>query len=547
MTASAYERVVAYHQATKHHFNRYARSAGFMDWANQPDPFRTFEGAERLPLPLVPDTPALPYDDLHTPVAGPPMPLNDENLSSFLALSMGLSAWKKAGASRWALRINPSSGNLHPTETHLVLPAHGGSTGGVYHYASFDHALERRADLPEGCWPPMVSHFGGPGFLVALSSIHWRESWKYGERAFRYCLLDAGHALAALSYAARLHNWRLVCLSGASDRQIKTLLGFDRTGWHALEEEVPELICWVSTETGGGAAAQYLTDQLVEPFQGLALHGTPNPLSAKPVDWSAIADVSDAVKKSQTTAEPGHLEPMPQSAIPTGRSAAEVIRQRRSAVNYHPQDSISTQTFLSILSPTLARRGAPPFAALSMPAGVHLLLFVHRVEGTPPGLYLLARRSDHLAGMQARWRKDFLWQPVQAGLPLYRLLEGDVTGDAMELSCHQEIAGQSAFAVAMVAAFEENLRLAPHKYRHLHWECGMIGQVLYLGAEAHGIRGTGIGCFFDDPVHRLLGIEDHRYQTLYHFTVGHPIEDKRLETLAAYHHLDPRAIACKKV
>jgi SagB-type dehydrogenase family enzyme len=235
MTAAAYERVVAYHQATKHHFDRYARSAGFMDWANQPNPFRYFEGAKKFPLPLVPDTPDLPYDDLHTPVTGPPMPLNHKSLSSFLALSMGLSAWKKAGASRWALRINPSSGNLHPTETHLVLPAHSGSTGGVYHYLCFDHALERRADLPEGCWPPMVSHFGGPGFLVALSSIHWRESWKYGERAFRYCLLDAGHALAALSYAARLHNWMLTCLSGTSDRQINTLLGFDRTSWHALE------------------------------------------------------------------------------------------------------------------------------------------------------------------------------------------------------------------------------------------------------------------------------------------------------------------------
>ena len=66
----------------------------------------------------------------------------------------------------------------------------------------------------------------------------------------------------------------------------------------------------------------------------------------------------------------------------------------------------------------------------------------------------------------------------------------------------------------------------------------MIGQILYLGAEAHGIRGTGIGCFFDDPVHRLLGIGDMRYQSLYHFTAGFPVEDSRLETLPAYHHID---------
>ena len=62
----------------------------------------------------------------------------------------------------------------------------------------------------------------------------------------------------------------------------------------------------------------------------------------------------------------------------------------------------------------------------------------------------------------------------------------------------------------------------------------MIGQVLYLEAEAAGVRGTGIGCFFDDPVHSLLGLETQRFQSLYHFTVGHPIEDQRLTTLPAY-------------
>jgi len=62
----------------------------------------------------------------------------------------------------------------------------------------------------------------------------------------------------------------------------------------------------------------------------------------------------------------------------------------------------------------------------------------------------------------------------------------------------------------------------------------MIGQVLYLEAEAAGLRGTGIGCFFDDGMHNLLGLKDRRYQSLYHFTVGGPLEDERLTTLPAY-------------
>jgi hypothetical protein len=74
-------------------------------------------------------------------------------------------------------------------------------------------------------------------------------------------------------------------------------------------------------------------------------------------------------------------------------------------------------------------------------------------------------------------------------------------------------------------------------YRRLFWECGLIGQVLYLEAEAAGVRGTGIGCYFDDPVHKLLGFSDTRYQSLYHFTIGGPLDDARLQTLPPYAHL----------
>ena len=66
----------------------------------------------------------------------------------------------------------------------------------------------------------------------------------------------------------------------------------------------------------------------------------------------------------------------------------------------------------------------------------------------------------------------------------------------------------------------------------------MLGQVLYLEAEAAGVRGTGIGCFFDDPVHEIVGIKGRSFQSLYHFTVGGPVEDGRLMTLPPYHNLN---------
>ena len=78
------------------------------------------------------------------------------------------------------------------------------------------------------------------------------------------------------------------------------------------------------------------------------------------------------------------------------------------------------------------------------------------------------------------------------------LAEGNYRQQAMMVSCHQDIAGSSAFSLGMIARFKDAIADEPFRYRHLFWETGMIGQILYLEAEAHGVGGTGIGCFFDD-------------------------------------------------
>ncbi|WP_054775049.1 nitroreductase family protein [Methylogaea oryzae] len=89
----------------------------------------------------------------------------------------------------------------------------------------------------------------------------------------------------------------------------------------------------------------------------------------------------------------------------------------------------------------------------------------------------------------------------------------------------------------MLAEFDAALDEGPWAYRRLFWESGLIGQALYLEAEAAGVRGTGIGCFFDDALHETLGIAGTALQSLYHFTVGAPLIDERLRTRPPYEHL----------
>jgi hypothetical protein len=112
------------------------------------------------------------------------------------------------------------------------------------------------------------------------------------------------------------------------------------------------------------------------------------------------------------------------------------------------------------------------------------------------------------------------------------------------VSCHQDIAADGAFSLGMIADFSGPLQSqGAHWYRRLFWEAGALGHVLYLEAEAAldsggPIRATGIGCYFDDVFHELCGISSDEFQSLYHFTVGGPVDDARLRTTAPYEHLD---------
>ncbi len=210
------ERVRAYHERTKHQPDRFAPGPETLDWDAQPAPFRRFEGAPVVVLPL--DT---------IPEAGSPLSLT--SLATLLRLSLAITGWKSQGPDRWAVRANPSSGNLHPVEAYVIVSGVAGLDAGVYHYRPEDHALERRAHFAAA---NAAKPAGRPtrALSVALTTIGCREAWKYGERGFRYCQLDVGHATAALAYAAVTLGWRAREQPQVGSRAMARVLGLDRSG-----------------------------------------------------------------------------------------------------------------------------------------------------------------------------------------------------------------------------------------------------------------------------------------------------------------------------
>ena len=215
-------------------------------------------------------------------------------------------------------------------------------------------------------------------------------------------------------------------------------------------------------------------------------------------------------------------------------AAAQIIRQRRSLLACDGSIAIPAARFYRMLY----RAMPEPRDAIPWAPAIHFGLFVHRVEGIEPGLYALARDAGKLAKLKAAMHGHFAWEKPPGcpeGLPLHLLERGDARQLATQVSCRQDIAGEGAFSLGMLAEYQASLVAhGPSFYRRLYREAGAIGQVLYLEAEAAGVRATGIGCFFDDPVHQVFGLRDLEFQSLYHFTVGGYVDDPRLTTLPPY-------------
>ncbi len=521
-----------------------------MDWKSQPDPFRCYDQSLTLPLdhPQITEMPT--YDSLFDTWQEPTAPINRDSISRLFYESLAISAWKQAGGNRWSLRVNPSSGDLHPTEAYLIAgPIKDLSeVTAIYHYSVYGHALERRIILTKEEWNAISQKLPPDSLLISLTSIYWRESWKYGERAFRYCHHDVGHAIGTVTFAAASLGWKARLIHSVTDDDLATLLGLRQQ--KGIEAEHPDCLLVIFPLDENITPTDLIVNlptALLERFKTIDFEGCPNTLSNYHHNWPIIDTVAEACHFD------GHY-PLNHKQYPVIKhnskiefdedrqiSARRIIRERRSALAMDGHGTISKDTFYRMMMHVSPHFGKNIIEVLPWQAQVSLALFIHRVDDLPTGLYLLVRDPGHEPSLKKALRTEFRWDKPKGcpeSLPLYLLQVADTRDTARIISCYQDIAADGAFALGMLAEFDASLaRHGALFYTRLFWETGLIGQILYLEAEAAGIRSTGIGCFFDDAMHEVLGISDHSWQSLYHFTVGTPVDDPRLQTLPSYWYL----------
>jgi SagB-type dehydrogenase family enzyme len=536
---------VGYHERTEHRLpDRFAASLGYLDWESQPDPFRRYEGAERLELPLCEPSPgsAPSWAVTRSSAAISPVALDVDAFSQLLYDSLAISAWKQSGRSRWALRCNPSSGNLHPTEAYALVGPIAGLSGGpaLLHYAPEDHAVEVRRWIAPPVFEDWCRQLPTGTFVLGLSSIVWREAWKYGERAFRYCMHDVGHAMQAIAIAARMMGWRVRRIEGVTADQLDRLLALDSsTGPEAERADVLLAIESLPTAADDGPVCIRLDDKALAGLCPPSL-GTANSLSAGHQDWTVLAEVERATRDRGSpqgdidNARVGGSADMPESSPP----ARVLARRRRSAVDFDGSSTMSREQLYRMLVALMPDLTPSLWTAFPHRPRVHPVICLHRIGGLQPGLALLVRNRADEPALRAAISRAQPWETLPGcpeGLPLYRLLTGDARALGRLVHCHQDIGADGALVASMIASFDDALvRFGAPAWRHLHWEAGAIGQLLYLEAEALSLSATGIGCFFDHAVHALLGLAGGRFRMLYGTAIGRAVHDPRIQTLPAY-------------
>ncbi len=199
-----------YHDMTKHSYNSVRTNPNRLSWEDQPSTYKNY-----------PDS--FPKQKLDL----------EKEEDDFLYHIAGLTAKKSYPSGEYYLRINPSAGALYPNELYMQIRGVEGRIDGVYHYevSSSSLTLLHTLEKEEGMEPYLGFKTAMRGYLFLVSAIYYRSAWKYKNRAFRYCLLDAGHLLGSIEAAALLKPHAVQMLYAIEREKLNRMFGFEEKEW----------------------------------------------------------------------------------------------------------------------------------------------------------------------------------------------------------------------------------------------------------------------------------------------------------------------------
>jgi SagB-type dehydrogenase family enzyme len=477
----------AYHDGTKHSYQSIRTNPHYLDWENQPIPFKIYSKLEPIPLPQHLSSSgmaALQAISIPETRADTPVIPSIQTFAEIFYLSAGVTKRRRHPGGEMLFRAAACTGALYHIDLYCICGDLPDLPAGVYHFGPHDFALRK---LRNGDCRAVVARASGneaavseaPVILVSVST-YWRNAWKYQSRAYRHCYWDNGTLLANLLAAAAARQMPARVVIGFEDAAVSRLLGLDTAREGALS--------LVALGKGAGSDRQL---PVAEPLTYETM-----PLSKKEVDYPAMRAMHEAssLESEEEVIEwrkEGLTAVTAPSSVPKERLVAvrpfsddeiardtiEEVIQRRGSTREFARESISFKQLSTMLD--RATRGIP--SDFLSPEGApldDLYLIAHAVDDLTPGAYVYRRNERALE----------------------LLKEGDFRREAGYLGLGQEIPADCSVNVYFLADLNRVLEHFGNRgYRAAQLEAAIMGGKLYLAAYAQRLGASGL-TFFDDDV-----------------------------------------------
>jgi SagB-type dehydrogenase family enzyme len=470
-----------YHARSSHSRTGVIARGPKLDTSRIPAPFETYRSIAIVELPRdrepvdMPAGKAIDAANLATRALGD-ADVSLRRLSTLLHLAQGITSVTGGPGGEFHRRAAPSGGALYPIVTHVAVGDVDGLEPGIYHYEPKSHALHRiragdpRAELAAAVAHPQ--HVARAPFALVLSAYYYKTSRKYGERGYRYALLDGGHVAvnAAIGGAAldlahamigRFDDAKLDALIGVDSDQQGTLLVmpfgapadhvaatepvFDTADLALASTEVPASVMLVASRT-----ALQITDRSAPPYApvappSLAIHGTRFELPEIAGDGDALGPVIER-RRSQRRFADGAL------------SVAQLSAVLRRAIGSSVEDQHAIRIHVS----------------------------VNAVSGLAPGVY------EYLPGEQTL-------RPIR---------NEEVASTIHGIALSQEVAAGAA-AILMISAHAPTMVWpdGSRGYRYAWMDAGIAAGRVYVQGVGLGLGVSSIGAFFDEEAASFLGLD----------------------------------------
>ena len=430
-----------YHSITKHSYTSVRSHPNSLLWEDKPDVFKYY--ATYLSKRVLDLT-------------------NKED--KFLYLIAGMTAKKSYPSGDQYLRANPSAGALYPNELYFQAREVEGYEDGIYHYEIGSNAvvLLHRLHHDEGLEPYLGYKNSMRGFLFLISAIAYRSVWKYRQRAFRYCLLDAGHLLGGIEMSAYLTPHAVSMCDRLKRKELNHLFDFNDNEFFVV-----------------GAC-------VAVPIQH-------NPKTILPIEdqLSSLSNLQESVSIHKQFQEPlelvtkAYTQSLEISKTPKhyqapkftfqNKKLEETILHRRSQRAF-TRELITKSQFDYLLEIILE-----PILS-DCESIISIFIVVNRVDAITSGLY----KEGEL------------------------IREGDFAKKAGYLCLEQH-------ALASNSAITLFLTSSDNNYQALYLKAGILGHRLYMASNYIGLGCSGLGAYYDDEVSEFL---DNDEMVLYAIAVG---------------------------